>query len=138
MCGSGITADEKYKKLKDNTVTRYVYYGCTRSRDLHCKGGYVREEELIEQLVKILDKINLNEFGIRVKFEQEVERYNRFRKMVLGKSRDSKPEENLDIKTYTKYLLKEGSIIEKRELLSNLRSYLKLKNKQIILEEKSS
>lgn len=28
-CGSGITADEKYKKLKDGTTARYVYYGCT-------------------------------------------------------------------------------------------------------------
>jgi len=134
LCGSGITADEKYKKLKDSTVARYVYYGCTRARDINCKGGYMREEELIEQLLKVLDKISLNELGIKMKFEQEVVRYNISRRMVLGKGKDSKPEEDLDIKIYTRYLLKEGSIIEKRELLANVKSQLKLKNKQIILE----
>ncbi|MFC1622676.1 recombinase family protein, partial [Patescibacteria group bacterium] len=55
-CGSGITADEKFKKLNDGSVRRYVYYGCTRSRDLNCKGGYLREEELVKQLSKILDE----------------------------------------------------------------------------------
>ena len=135
LCGSGITADEKYKKLKDNTVARYVYYGCTRARDLNCKGGYMREEELIEQLLKVLDKISLNDLGIKIKFEQEVQRYNIFRRMVLGKGKDSKSEEALDIKIYTRYLLKEGSIVEKRELLANIKSRLKLKNKQIVLEE---
>ena len=94
----------------------------------------MREEELIEQLLKVLDKISLNELGIKMKFEQEVVRYNISRRMVLGKGKDSKPEEDLDIKIYTRYLLKEGSMIEKRELLANVKSRLKLKDKQIILE----
>jgi site-specific DNA recombinase len=32
-CGSGITADEKFKKLKDGGVNRHVYYMCTRAKD---------------------------------------------------------------------------------------------------------
>ena len=136
-CGSGITADEKFKKLKDGTIQKYVYYGCTRSRDLHCKGGYLREEELINQLIKVIDKIAVNELGIRYKFEQEVKRYQKFRRSVLGADKNTKVElQEINVKTYAKYLLKEGSIIEKRELLSNIKSCLKLKNKQIVLEEK--
>jgi hypothetical protein len=42
-CGSGITAQDKLKQLKDGTTARYIYYGCTRARDLKCKGGYLRE-----------------------------------------------------------------------------------------------
>ena len=28
LCGSGITADEKFKKQQNGNVHRYVYYGC--------------------------------------------------------------------------------------------------------------
>lgn len=70
-CGSGVTADEKYKKLKDGTSARYVYYGCTRSKNLHCKGGYIREEGLVDQMLKILDQLDLNEIGMRHKFERK-------------------------------------------------------------------
>ena len=49
-----------------------------------------------------------------------------------------KETDDIDFKTYAKYLLKEGSITEKRELLTNLKSWLKLKNKQIVIEEKDT
>jgi DNA invertase Pin-like site-specific DNA recombinase len=134
LCGSGVTAEEKYKKLKDGTTVRYVYYGCTRSKNLHCKGGYIREEELINQLVGILDKIDVNELGMRHKFEEEIERFNKFQKMVMGMEKNLKPMK-IDLKTYAKYLLKEGSVIEKRELLACMKSKLLLKNKVICLEK---
>jgi len=136
LCGSGITAEEKFKKQKNGNVHHYVYYGCTRSRDLHCKGGYIREEELINQLIAILDKLNVNELGVRDKFERELERYNRFRRFVLGTGKDENlPEEKVDVKTYAKYLLKEGTIVEKRELLGCLKSKLVIKNKIVCLEK---
>ena len=71
LCGSGITAEEKYKKLKNGTITKYIYYGCTRGRDLNCKGGYIREEELIRQLTKLIDGLNLDETEIKKKFDYE-------------------------------------------------------------------
>lgn len=135
LCGSGITACEKFKNQKNGNVHRYVYYGCTRSKDLHCKGGYLREDDLINQLADEFDKIDVNELGIKMKFEQEVERYRKFRKGVLNISRDAATEsQEINIKTYAKYLLKEGTMIEKRELLANIKSRLKLTNKKIILE----
>ncbi|TSC83230.1 MAG: Recombinase [Parcubacteria group bacterium Gr01-1014_19] len=131
-CGSGITADEKFKQLADGTVARYVYYGCTRSRDLHCKGGYMREEDLIAQLLLVIDQIDINELGVQIKFEQEVVRYNKFRRNVLGAQGKSEAED-INLKTYAKYLLREGSVIEKRELLSSFKSKLILKDKRISL-----
>jgi DNA invertase Pin-like site-specific DNA recombinase len=32
LCGSGISAEEKYKNLKDGTVAKYIYYGCTQAQ----------------------------------------------------------------------------------------------------------
>jgi len=134
LCGSGITADEKFKTLKDGTKRRYVYYGCTKSKDIHCKCGYIREKDLIKQLLKIIDKVDLDELGMKEKIKKEVERYKKFRHGVLGIEDKEKPQNKISPKDYAKYLLKEGSIIEKRELLSNLKSRLILRNKKVYLE----
>lgn len=56
LCGSGITADEKYKKQKNGNVHRYVYYGCTKHNDKNCKCGYINEEDLVEQLAEMMEK----------------------------------------------------------------------------------
>lgn len=133
-CNSAITAEEKYKKLKNGTTVRYVYYGCARSKNLHCKEGYIREEELINQLIAILDKISINEIGMRHKLEEEIARFNKFQKIVMGTEKKIKPIK-INLRTYAKYLLKEGSVIEKRELLSCLKSKLVMKGKELWLEK---
>ena len=133
-CGSGISADEKFKKLKDGTSNRYVYYGCTKARDLACKGGNIREEELIEQLVKIIDDIDLNRITMRQKFEAEVERMRKFQMSFAGAS-GVEPDKGIDLRGYAKYLLKEGSVTEKRELLLCIKSRLVLSQKMLKLEE---
>lgn len=50
LCGSGISADEKYKKLKNGTLNTHIYYGCTKAKDKNCKCGYINENDLIKQL----------------------------------------------------------------------------------------
>ncbi len=136
LCGSGITAQEKLKKLQDGTTSRYIYYGCTRSRDINCKQGYIREEELITQLMKIIDDMDINELGMRHQLEQEIGRYSRFQNKVLGNiEKISQKVEEVEIRTYAKYILKEGSIVEKRELLGCLNSKVILNEKLICLEK---
>jgi len=138
LCGSGISACEKFKNLKDGTVNRYVYYGCTRSKDLTCKSGYIREEGLISQLVEIIDQLNLNEIGMRHKLEQEIERYHKFKNNIFGidkQEKELKTKKEINLREYAKYILKEGSTSEKRELMSCLKSRLVLAEKKLTLEK---
>ena len=134
-CGSGITADEKFKKLKDGGTNRYVYYGCTRAKDHNCKGGYLREEELVRQLLLLMDKLSLDKIGMRFKIEKELERHREFREDVLGVKNTEEPVKEIDIRNYAKHILRKGSMFEKRELLTCLKSKLLVKNKTIYLEE---
>ncbi len=133
-CGSGISAEDKYKQLKDGTTAHYIYYGCSRARDRFCKNKYIREEELIFELLKIINQVDINELGMRVKLEAEVERFNKFQNMIL---QDENPKRKVkpavDMRVYAKYVLKEGSALEKRELLANLRSKIILKDKKLTL-----
>jgi site-specific DNA recombinase len=136
-CGSGISACEKYKKLKNGSVNKYIYYGCTKARDLNCKGGYLREEEIISQLIRIIDKIDIHEIGIKKQFQEEVERFNRFQRIVLqmnGKENEIDKLREFDMKMYAKYLLKDGSITEQRELIATMKSRLIIKHKKLRLE----
>lgn len=138
LCGSGVSAEEKYKKLKNGSVNKYIYYGCTRARDRDCKGGYMREEEIISQMIKIVDKLDMNEIGLKKQFEEEVKRYNNFQRTVLhmnGKEKEVPKSQQFDIRTYAKYILKEGTITEKRELLASLKSRLVFCNKKVTLEK---
>src|SRR3989344_5604180 len=132
-CGSGITADEKYKKLKDGTVSKYIYYGCTRARDMNCKGGYIEEKALIAQLLELMDKIDLDKSGIKKKLEVKIERHKKFHSGIMGKPDTEYSAKDADIRNYAKYLLSDGSLFEKRDLIQCLKSRLSIREKTITL-----
>lgn len=132
LCGSGITADEKFKKHKNGNVHRYVYYGCTKTKDRSCKGGYINETDLIEQFEALMDRVNVNELDVRTRIQDEIARLNKFRVSVLGHKQE-KTSLDIDVRNYAKYLLREGTLIEKRELLSCLKSKLVLQDKKVYL-----
>ena len=133
LCGSGITADEKFKRLKDGGTNRHVYYFCSTARNIDCKNQPINEGDLISELGRLMDRVDLDELGVKHKIEEELKRYNRFRVGVLGK-KQKEFNKDVDIRNYAKYLLKDGTIIEKRELLSCLKSKVILRDKKIILE----
>ncbi len=135
LCGSMISAEEKYKQLKDGTVAKYIYYGCGRSKDRHCKSEYLREEELVDQLVKLLDQIDLNALGVQHKFEEELKRFNKFQRGVLGFSDPKAKHQDIDSKTYARYVLKEGTNEEKRELMGFLKSKVKITKGIVTIEQ---
>jgi DNA invertase Pin-like site-specific DNA recombinase len=134
-CGSSITADEKFRKLENGNVNRHVYYFCTRSQDLDCKNPSIKEDHLIKELIDMIDRVSLDELGIKEKIKDEIERYNKFRTGVLGIAKKTKIDVEINARNYAKYILKEGSLIEKRELLACLKSKLVLKDRHIELEK---
>lgn len=132
LCGSGITPDEKFKKIKNGSVNRHVYYGCNKSRDRNCKSGYISEEDLIKQFENLMDTIGLDEIGIQSKIKDEVQRFKKFNQIVLG-SKEKIEVGEIDIRNYAKYILRNGTDSEKRELLGCLKSKITLSNKKISL-----
>lgn len=133
LCQSGITADEKFKKQKNGNINRHVYYGCTKRRDPNCKCGYINEVDLIAQFVELMDKIDLDEIGIKEKIRAEVERFKKFQQSILGTKAQIKVAD-VDIRNYAKYILREGADVEKRELLGCLKSKILFSNKLIIIK----
>ena len=132
-CGSGITAEEKHKKLKDGSIRKYIYYRCTHAKDIQCKEPSIREDELITQLSDLIDEIDLDTVGMKAKIEDEIIRYQKFTRGVLGQKTKTAMQE-IDVKIYAKYILQEGTKEERRELLGCLKDRLTLRDQRILLE----
>jgi hypothetical protein len=131
-CGSGVTADEKFKKQKNGNIHRYVYYLCTGGKDRNCRNPYINEEDLIGQFEKLMETIDINEAGMQEKLKTEVARFKEFQHITnngMGKVVIN----DIDLRNYAKYLLRNGTPVEKRELLGYLKGRICLKDKQISL-----
>lgn len=87
----------------------------------------------IKQFENLMDTISLDEIGIQDKIKTEVQRFKKFNQVVLGNKEKVEVGE-IDIRNYAKYILRNGTDGEKRELLGCLKSKITLSNKQIILE----
>ncbi len=132
VCGSGITADEKFKKLQNGGVNRHVYYRCTKSKNRKCKNPAINENDLIEALTKMIKTINLNEVKLTSKLNAEIQKFKKLQAMFLGNKRSEKIE-TVDLRDYAEFVLKEGSVLEQRSVLECVSSELVLKNKKINL-----
>jgi site-specific DNA recombinase len=133
LCGSGISADEKFKKNKNGNVHRYVYYGCTKNKDKNCQCGYIEEKDLIIQFEQLLEEIDINEIQIQEKIKADVEKFKKFQQVILG-IKEKVVVNDIDVRNYTKYILRDGSALEKRELLGCFKSQIALSNKKIALK----
>ncbi len=131
-CHSGITAEDKIKYLKDGTVNKYIYYHCSQSQDLDCPEPYIREEDLLEQLISIIDKIDLNKSGLKQQIDSELERLQSFSSGILGKMLTGQDlTQKFSPKEYAKHIIRYGNHDEKRQLLQSINSKIYLKNRKL-------
>lgn len=133
LCGSGICADEKFKRQKNGNIHRYCYYGCTKTRDKNCGAKYIREEDLVNQFVQLLDKVDLDESGVRRKLQSEVERMKKFQMALLNKKEKTQIFD-IDVRNYAKYLLREGSNSEQRELMGCFKSKILITDRIVTIQ----
>lgn len=82
-CGSSLTAQDKNKKLKNGSIKKYTYYGCSRNKDKQCKNLYIREEQFIERIIKLLKNIQIPEEDIKEKLRMEIERFSHLQAQVF-------------------------------------------------------
>ena len=69
-----------------------------------------------------------------IKFDEELSRRNKFNKGVLGIQDQTKTHQAIDLKTYAKYILKEGTDEEKRELMGCFKSKMKVTESVVTVE----
>lgn len=137
-CGSGVTASEKFKRLKNGGVNKYIYYHCVKFRDRYCNEKYIREDNLIGLLIQIFDNIPVNKIQISEKLNREVDRHRKFVNGILGQEVAEAQVNQVNIRNYAKYILQEGTRDEKREIMGCLNATILIKDSGIYLNEKTA
>ncbi len=132
LCGSGITADEKFKKIKAGGVNRHVYYRCTKSKDRKCENPALNEPDLIGSLLDMIDLLKLDQVKLTTKLNLEIQKFKKLQAMFLGKKKTDSIEP-VDLKDYAKFVLREGTVLEQRSVLECISCELVLKNKKVII-----
>jgi hypothetical protein len=133
-CGSGITAQEKFKQRKNGIQKRYVYYRCTQAKDFSCPEGYLREEKLTEAFVSMLGKVTIEEIESKEALKAELDRFRRLSSAALGYNNRQQDQPEINLHNFAKYVLSEGTRDEKRALIACLNQTVYLKNKEVITQ----
>lgn len=128
-------------RIPATTKPRHVYYGCMKRWMTGCKQPYIREEELLDQLYKIIDKVDINKLAAVERIKQEVDRLTKMISSLGGHIATAKVAEIMpDIEVYAcaKYILKEGTKEEKRDLLGHINSELVFTDGKISFKGKTT
>jgi len=84
---------------------------------------------LIEQLIALIDGLKLNASAVRRKIDEDFERFSRFAANVLGM--DEQKAKKINQRECVEYVLRNGTMEEKRGLLGSLKNKLILRNGRV-------
>lgn len=127
VCNSGVCGEERYNRFKK----RYVYYKCTKyGGTKSCNEKYIREEKLIESIATMVNEYKEKDLQVHKKITKEVQRFNDMQRLTLGENA-----KEISHQTYIEYVLKHGTLQEKRNFLDCLDGQLFLKNGEVWLEK---
>lgn len=149
-CGANITAEIKYKRLKNGGVNTYIYYHCNKTRDLDCREPYVNEEDLIKQLVSLLPEMKLDAIYLWGEFKDEIKRLDHL-KSIIEKGKNEKFEltkhnsfrsieegndekDSIMIRDYLVHVLQYGTPEERISVLGGIKSKFEIRDKILIIK----
>lgn len=129
QCDADITAQDKFKTLKNGDVKRFVYYNCTRRKDPNCKEKYVNEDRLCE-LMKEFIEVHHREIKITDKLRAKVDKHMYVTKTLLT---HYKIEQKLDepFIEYARYVLLNGTESEKTGLVAGMETVLQIRHGEL-------
>lgn len=128
-CGSTVVGEEKLKDRVDGGKNRHIYYHCSRQVDISCKEPYLPEAKLTKALLDISDKLTFDKATIEPGLSRAIHKFG----LMIGAANPKKKYTKKEIiKSYTKYVLEQGSDSEKTQLVRNLNVKLAIHDRKIV------
>lgn len=129
QCTADITAQDKFKTLKSGDVKRFVYYNCTRRKDVNCKEKYINEDRLCELMQGFIEEHH-TEIKITDKLRARIDKHSHTTKTIFT---HYKIEQKLDnpFVEYARYVLADGTDSERTALATNMGPMLQIKNGEL-------
>lgn len=132
LCGSMITAENKFKYIKSTKQRKkYIYYHCTYAKDPFCPRQSITEEKLIQQVDESLKSISIPQVYLNWLFKYyDSVQYRELKKIEHEKLSIKNELNNIEIKLQNLINLKISPENENNILISD-EEYLKQKNNLI-------
>lgn len=130
-CGAGVCGEDKFKKLKDGSVRRYIYYRCSKKKDYNCPEKYIGEEQLCIAILDYIEEQGAN-IDITPELKTKVDRYIAIletMKEYHGLAKSHTP----SMTEYARYVFKRGSENEKRNLGLGIKKKMVFKQQRVSL-----
>jgi hypothetical protein len=143
-CGSGVTAEIRYRVLKSTKVNTHIYYHCCKSKDMDCREPYITEQELISQLISFLPQMKLDKRYLLRELNDEIKRVSNMKKLIEDDDYNGKeltPHQGNEkikttdkmIKNYLLHILQFGTPQERVRILRGIKSRFELSNRRLII-----
>ena len=128
-CGAQIVGEEKFKATKSGGRNRHVYYHCSRQVDYHCAQPYIREQDLIEEIIDLITNLEYEQLKVGNKIRYKLNEYDLMTREHIKKQRT----EQEIFYAYLNYLLRIGDNREKASFLSALSLPLLLDDRRVVM-----
>lgn len=132
QCGADITAEEKFKRLKNGEVNRHVYYHCTKRVNPDCSEKYVSEAAMCELMLSFIEA-NVDELRISDKLQAKIEKHYAITKTLFDHYK-VKTELHKPTIEYARYVLGRGTFAEQHGLATGIKQTLLLNDGQLIFQ----
>lgn len=132
-CKSRMIGEEKFRFRKAAHPRRHVYYHCARPMG-GCKEPFINEDGLIKQILNYVSNTNTespNFLNLEDKLKNSVDSYLLIREEILYEQNINPNSRPLDIVNFAKYVLHNGTVQEKRDLVDALGKQLYIKNREV-------
>ncbi|MFZ3009929.1 MAG: recombinase family protein [Candidatus Microsaccharimonas sp.] len=131
MCGTLIIGQEKYKKQKDGSFKRHIYYTCSGRTKRNCKQPYINEVDLCNILQDFIEQ-NYKKISLNSNIIEVISRHQEASKLLMTRYA-VELELAHPLVEYGRYVLSKGSDDEKSFLVSGIASVLILKDKVMMV-----
>lgn len=135
QCGADITAQDKFKTLKNGNVKRFVYYNCTRRKDPNCKEKYINENNLCILLQQFIEA-NYKKLRITNKLQAKVDKHYYVTKTLINHYKVALAL-SVPLVEYSRYVLTSGTEFEKSALADGIENHLVINKGEIRFSQTS-
>lgn len=128
-CGTLIIGQEKYKKQKDGSFKRHVYYTCTGRTKRDCKQPYINEANMCAILEEFI-KLNYKKLKLSDELSRLIAQHHEAASTLMAHY-DIQRELEHPLVEFARYVLIKGADEEKLRLICGIESELALKDEKI-------
>ncbi len=134
-CGATIVGEEKNRKLTNGKVNYHVYYHCSRQVNYKCTEPYLEEEILRRQIIKFIEKLDIQKLNLGEQLKLDLENFTKTKKEILILNNIFPEDQKVDLTEYARYVLREGTITAKRNLITGLNINILIHNKELVIKQ---